>query len=537
MLDQSSVLPMSSFSTPRGVAPKTMVPFVAPWPRAMPPRLQKGIKTRGYVKHRRSNPRLCVCSSICTKGTRDRANPPARSRTCTSASNTSQSIENADAAPSVVDVLRGTSMMSPSDFAEDDVQQQSFLQATEYVTRSNLAGSDSALPLQYDAHAIADYWRRRPVQWAGRIFTLMRTAGGVALRTATDNLFGRLHATGTERVRELRHVLLELGPAYIKIGQALSIRPDLLSASAMNELQQLCDKCPEYSNEVAMQLLEAELGCKWWEIYSELGTKPIAAASLGQVYKGRLRSGETVAVKIQRPGVLEGISLDLAIIRKLCQILQRLPAQTTNTDFVALLDEWAMRFWDELDYETEAEYGNEFGDALQRDLPQVVIPRAYTAYTTRKVLTLQWIDGEKLSESQASNVGSLVGVGVICYLKQLLELNSFHADPHPGNLIRTDRGQLAILDFGLMTQINEDIKIGIIESLVHLLRKDYRAIANDFITLKFLPSGVDVEPLVPAFETIFENAVQGARGVFWVFFFVWLCTFSATNDERRLCLH
>ena len=181
-----------------------------------------------------------------------------------------------------------------------------------------------------------------------------------------------------------------------------------------------------------MELLESELHCRWSDNFSELGSEPIAAASLGQVYMGRLqRSGEKVAVKIQRPGVLETVSLDLAIIRKICQALKAL--NLSNTDFVALLDEWAMRFWDELDYKTEANYGNEFGDALQRNLPQVVIPRAYTEFTSRKVLTLQWIDGEKLSESKAENVESLVGTGVIAYLTQLLELNSFHAgvlNPH-----------------------------------------------------------------------------------------------------------
>lgn len=115
--------------------------------------------------------------------------------------------------------------------------------------------------------------------------------------------------------------------------------------------------------------------------------------------------------------------------RSLAQLAVKLPM--VKTDFVGLLDEWAYRFFDELDYITEATNGNIFGDRLQKELPQVVVPRAHMKHTTRRVLTIEWIDGEKLSESQASDVEDLVGIGVIAYLKQLLELGRFHADPHP----------------------------------------------------------------------------------------------------------
>jgi aarF domain-containing kinase len=115
---------------------------------------------------------------------------------------------------------------------------------------------------------------------------------------------------------------------------------------------------------------------------------------------------------------------------------------------------------------------------------QIVVAKTYEQWTARRVLTSEWLDGEKLSQSTASDVGSLVNLGVICYLKQLLDTGFFHADPHPGNLIRTPDGRLAILDFGLMTEIDDNIKFGMIEAISHLIHRDYEAIVEDFVTLQ-----------------------------------------------------
>jgi aarF domain-containing kinase len=115
---------------------------------------------------------------------------------------------------------------------------------------------------------------------------------------------------------------------------------------------------------------------------------------------------------------------------------------------------------------------------------QIVVAKTFEQWTARRVLTSEWLDGEKLSQSTASDVGALVNLGVICYLKQLLDTGFFHADPHPGNLIRTPDGRLAILDFGLMTEIDDNIKFGMIEAISHLIHRDYEAIVEDFVTLQ-----------------------------------------------------
>jgi aarF domain-containing kinase len=141
---------------------------------------------------------------------------------------------------------------------------------------------------------------------------------------------------------------------------------------------------------------------------------------------------------------------------------------------------------------------------------QVVVPATYSELTSRRVLTQQWLEGEKLSQSKAADVGSLVNVGVICYLKQLLDTGFFHADPHPGNLIRTPDGRLAVLDYGLMTEIDDEIKYGMIEAISHLIHRDYEAIVQDFVTLQFIPQGTDLTPILPVLAKVGTAASTAA---------------------------
>lgn len=371
-------------------------------------------------------------------------------------------------------------------------------------------GDDEVLPQEYDPEAIASYWDRRPVSIIQRCLQLVGIAGGFLSRLAYDAASGRLGETEVARAIDLRNIMTSLGPAYIKLGQALSIRPDLLSPAAMNEMQKLCDKVPSFDSKVAMRMIEAELGQPWHELYQDLTVEPIAAASLGQVYKGRLYTGEQVAVKVQRPYVLETVTVDLYIIRTIGLLARKfLPNVTKRADIVALLDEWAARFFEELDYVKEGQNATRFAEMMREDLPQVVVPLTYSEYTSRRVLTTGWMDGEKLSQSDASDVGTLVNVGVICFLKQLLEHGFFHADPHPGNLIRTPDGRLGILDFGLVTVVDDDIKFGMIEAISHLIHRDYEAIVEDFVTLQFIPEGTDLQPILPVLSKVFDQALAG----------------------------
>eukprot|EP00560_Eucampia_antarctica_P008748 CAMPEP_0197826354 /NCGR_PEP_ID=MMETSP1437-20131217/3325_1 /TAXON_ID=49252 ORGANISM="Eucampia antarctica, Strain CCMP1452" /NCGR_SAMPLE_ID=MMETSP1437 /ASSEMBLY_ACC=CAM_ASM_001096 /LENGTH=810 /DNA_ID=CAMNT_0043426761 /DNA_START=196 /DNA_END=2628 /DNA_ORIENTATION=+ len=371
----------------------------------------------------------------------------------------------------------------------------------------------TGLPLAYDPIELEKFFSPKPFVVLKRVAQVLAAGGGFFLKAAVDAILKRDYKKNPDleikRAGELRDLITSLGPFYIKLGQALSIRPDLLSPRSMVEMQKLCDKVPSYDSKIAFATIERELGKTVNEVFSEITPEPVAAASLGQVYQATLRTtGESVAVKVQRPGVLETVSLDLYLFRQIGLFARNFPALSDRLDAVALLDEFAFRFYQELDYVLECENGIRMKKEMSI-LPKVVIPGNFPDYTSRRVHVAEWIDGEKLSQCTADDVGALVNLGVITYLTQLLEYGFLHSDPHPGNMLRTNDGKLCILDFGLMTEITDNQKYGMIEAIAHLINRDYDEIGEDFINLDFIPRGTDTKPIVPALKKVFDVALAG----------------------------
>lgn len=340
-----------------------------------------------------------------------------------------------DDARMVMDALRGKNL-NDDDSALDGLEMR--------LVEIGVDETDptSGLPFEYEPLVLQKFFKKRPLNILTRIFQLTSAGGGLALKLALDSLLGRMKDNPEleiKRAGELRDTITSLGPFYIKIGQALSIRPDILSPRSMVELQKLCDKVPSYDSKVAFATIERELGKPVNEIFSEITPEPVAAASLGQVYKAKLRSnGDSVAVKVQRPAVLETVSLDLFLVREIGLIIRNfLPQLNDRVDIVDLLDEFAFRFYQELDYNLECENGIRIKEDM-KVLPMVVIPGNYPEVTSRRVHVAEWIDGEKLSQSQADDVGALVNLGVITYMTQLLDKGFFHAGTfhiHDTNLL------------------------------------------------------------------------------------------------------
>ncbi|MGB3651665.1 MAG: AarF/ABC1/UbiB kinase family protein, partial [Rivularia sp. (in: cyanobacteria)] len=375
------------------------------------------------------------------------------------------------------------------------------------------ATTSEHLGLRYNALEIAAHYRRRPFEVWGRIFTVLAPAIGFALGVWWDRKLGKKVKTDRRRAVQLREMLTRLGPAYIKIGQALSTRPDLVPPVYLEEFTQLQDKLPPFPNELAYQFIEEELGARPEEIYTDLTPDPIAAASLGQVYRGKLKStGEEVAVKVQRPDLRERITIDLYILRRLAAWGQKAIKQV-RSDLVGILDELGERIFEEMDYVNEGENAERFFQ-LYGHLKDVYVPKIYWEYTNRRVLTMEWINGLKLTQVQeiaalGIDARYLVEVGVQCSLRQLLEHGFFHADPHPGNLLATPDGKLAYLDFGMMSEIQPQQRYGLIEAIVHVVNRDFDALAHDYVKLDFLTPDVDLTPIIPAFSRVFADA-QGA---------------------------
>lgn len=401
----------------------------------------------------------------------------------------------------MMDALRGKNLN------DDDMQGQGI--DMKVVNMRKGTDASDVLPTVYDPVLLDAYFKKRPGAVFQRVFQILSASTKVLGGVVVDYITGNTEDIEVRRAAELRNTIVSLGPFFIKLGQALSIRPDILSPRSMVELQQLCDKVPCFPSDLAMETIKEELGRTHTELFSEITAEPVAAASLGQVYKATLRdSGEVVAVKVQRPYVLETVSLDLHLLRNIGLFIRNFPDLSSRLDLVSLLDEFAGNFYQELDYNLECQNGIKIAEDMKR-LPMVLIPKNYPAYTNRRVHTAQWIDGEKLSQSTADDVSSLVNLGVITYLTQLLDTGFFHADPHPGNMLRSPDGRLVILDFGLMTKITDNQKYGMIEAIAHLIHRDYKRIGDDFVNLDFIPEGVDTKPIIPALARVFEAALAG----------------------------
>jgi predicted unusual protein kinase regulating ubiquinone biosynthesis (AarF/ABC1/UbiB family) len=363
--------------------------------------------------------------------------------------------------------------------------------------------------LGYDPIAIAEYYSTQPLKVFARFIGIFFPIISLALGLWLDKITKRTKKNLGKRAVQMRKMLTKLGPAYIKIGQALSTRPDLVPPQFLEELTQLQDKIPAFSNDIAYQFIEEELGDRPDKIYAEISAIPIAAASLGQVYKGKLWSGETVAIKVQRPGLANSIALDLHIMRTLCAWAQSTFTQI-RSNLVSIIDEFADRIFEEMDYENEGRNSEKFAE-LYGGMQDIYVPRIYWPYTARRVLTMEWIDGTKLTnleeiEAQGINATYLIEVGVQCSLRQLLEHGFFHADPHPGNLLATPDGKLAYLDFGMMSQVKPYQRYGLLEAIVHLVNRDFDGLAQDFVKLEFLTPDVDLRPIIPAFADVFTKS-------------------------------
>jgi predicted unusual protein kinase regulating ubiquinone biosynthesis (AarF/ABC1/UbiB family) len=364
--------------------------------------------------------------------------------------------------------------------------------------------------LKYDPQAIADYYSSQPLKVFARFIGIFLPMVIFAVRLWLDKITNRSKQNLGKRATQIRRLLTKLGPAYIKIGQALSTRPDLVPPQFLEELAQLQDNIPAFSNEIAYQFIEEELGDRPEAIYAEISDLPIAAASLGQVYKGKLWSGETVAIKVQRPGLANSIALDLHVMRTLCIWLQSNFKQI-RSNLVSIVDEFAERIFEEMDYENEGRNAEKFAE-LYGGMQDIYVPSIYWPYTGRRVLTMEWITGTKLTDleavaAQGLNATYLVEVGVQCSLRQLLEHGFFHADPHPGNLLAMPSGKLAYLDFGMMSQVKPYQRYGLVEAIVHLVNRDFDGLGRDFIKLEFLTPDTDLRPIIPAISQVFNSSL------------------------------
>lgn len=326
------------------------------------------------------------------------------------------------------------------------------------------------------------------------------------------------------RARELKELLIRLGPTFIKFGQMLSTRPDVLPPVYIYQLQTLCDEVPHFDHSLALATIQQELGVAVADVFVGLEAQetPIAAASLGQVYKTQLRSGEWVALKVQRPDMIECVSLDLYLLRQymksvemLKQGLMDMGVMAARNQFdVNLLDTFATASYRELDYVNEGQNQDRMSAELEKAMTlkqfaKIRIPKVHWDLTTRKVLVTEWVEGKQLSASPPEVVETLVATGVDCFMAQLIDIGFFHSDPHPGNMLVDNEGRLVLIDFGLCAEVAKPDSKCMVSALVHLMQADVAGLLHDAQQLGFLPKNMSKQSqqsLLEVLQRIFKAA-------------------------------
>lgn len=311
----------------------------------------------------------------------------------------------------------------------------------------------------------------------------------------------RVRVEKLSKPQGLRMALEELGPTYIKLGQILSTRPDLVPVEFIQELSKLQDKVPPFPFGEVRKIIEAELNLTLEEIFVYFDEKPLASASIGQVHKAQIKNGDEVAVKVQRPGIQKVIEVDLEIMLHLATLMERHVEELALHRPVKIVEEFARTLEKELDYMIEA--ANMERVALHfLDDPQVYIPKVFREITTPRVLTTEFVDGIKVSEiKRLEEMGLdrklITARGADVLLKQIFNHGFFQADPHPGNIFVLPGNVICLIDFGLVGAVDRRTKENFVDLIDSIVHKDETRIAKVFLRLTIW----DREPEPRRFET------------------------------------
>ncbi len=302
-----------------------------------------------------------------------------------------------------------------------------------------------------------------------------------------------------EHAQWLVQTLLNLGPTFIKIGQALSTRADLLPLEYVRALAKLQDQVPQFSASDAIAIIEAELGSSLPTLYRDFDPVPLAAASLGQVHRAQLHSGESVVVKVQRPGLDRLFDLDFRVLGQLVQWMQCCLPGVKQYDLLAVHREFGEILFREIDYVQEAMNADRFRHNFV-DHEQIIVPKVYPRYTTKKVLTMEYVPGIKVNdrarlEAAGIDPKAVNYLGICSYLKQLLQDGFFQADPHPGNMAVSAEGKLIFYDFGMMAEVQSLNRAQMVQTFFAVMKKDTDQVVATLTDMGLIEPMSDMAPV------------------------------------------
>ncbi|BEV35311.1 AarF/ABC1/UbiB kinase family protein [Synechococcus sp. M16CYN] len=313
-----------------------------------------------------------------------------------------------------------------------------------------------------------------------------------------------------QRAQWLTRQLLQLGPAFIKLGQLLSSRPDILPAGWVTELAALQDSVPAFDFDQVQTVLEKELGRRCVEII-DLDPEPLGAASLAQVHRASLRSGRQVVLKVQRPGLDQRFRLDLDVMQHVSTVLQCHPNWGRGRNWPAMARECRRVLLRELDFHIEAQYAARFRQQFLDD-DQIRIPSVIWELSTRRVLCLDFLPGIKVNDRQALvkagiDPSAVAEIGAASYLKQLVRFGFFHADPHPGNLAVASDGALIYYDFGMMGLLSDGLRRRLGSMARAAAIRDSAALVDELQAAGVIDTGIDVGPVRRLVRVMLQDAL------------------------------
>jgi predicted unusual protein kinase regulating ubiquinone biosynthesis (AarF/ABC1/UbiB family) len=307
----------------------------------------------------------------------------------------------------------------------------------------------------------------------------------------------------------VRETLLQLGPTFIKVGQLFSTRSDLFAAEFVEELSKLQDRVPAFSYEQVAAIVEGDLGQNLDQLYRSFDPLPIAAASLGQVHRAQLHSGEEVVVKVQRPGLKKLFAIDLEILKGITQYFQNHPEWGRGRDWLGIYEECCKILWEEIDYLNEGRNADTFRRHFRAE-DWVRVPKVYWKYASPRTLTLEYMPGIKISHYEALEAAGLDRKKLAfdsarAYLMQLLDAGFFHADPHPGNIAVDAKGSLIFYDFGMMGQIQLLTREKLMGLFFGVAQKDSDQVVTSLVELGALAPTGDKSAVRRSIQFMLEN--------------------------------
>jgi ubiquinone biosynthesis protein len=308
----------------------------------------------------------------------------------------------------------------------------------------------------------------------------------------------------------LRMIFEELGPTFIKFGQILSIRRDLLPDEYLEEFEKLQDAVPPFSFAEAARLIQEEFGQDVKEVFEEFASEPLASASIAQAHLARIKTGQAVIVKIQRPQIRQIILQDLAIMEHLAQLLVRGIPEIRRYDPIGLVEEFRKTILQELDFRREGRNADRLRQHL-REMPGIAVPQVFWDYCTSRVLTVEYIVGHGLREALNQPAADRHRIAANLYkafLKQIFEDGFFHGDPHPGNLLFLPDSTVCLLDFGIIGRISRERLAGLASMLLAIMEQDVEALLDEGVALGLIPADLDRQAIQQELDDLLAEYLE-----------------------------